>query len=113
MTWRRQMEARRKVLRRSVPPNVPLRNRLKRSAASHECAAAMTKDAHLLEAALATDKIVLSADGRARALFSAATGTVGEIRAVVWLDVDSLGDDALKHVTDRFRRVQPLRLGAK
>jgi hypothetical protein len=73
----------------------------------------MTKDAHLLEAALATDKIVLSADGRARALFSAATGTVGEIRAVVWLDVDSLGDDALKHVTDRFRRVQPLRLGAK
>jgi hypothetical protein len=110
--WRVSMEARRKVLRCTIAENAGLRDRLKRSARRSRSADAMIKDAHLLEAALATDRIVLSTDRRARAFFSEAAISVGEIGCVVWLDVDALGGGALTHVTSGFRRTRSLRLGA-
>jgi hypothetical protein len=46
--------------------------------------AAMLKDIHLIEAALAADKIVLSLDERVRGFFSDASRTIEELRQIHW-----------------------------
>ncbi len=48
----------------------------------------MQKDFHLLEAALETDKTVISLDQTVRTLFAQAAQQVGEIRDVVWVNPD-------------------------
>ena len=46
----------------------------------------MNKDIHLLEAALATDKIVASKEVEAHDLFEDVCSRVGEIRDVMWVN---------------------------
>ena len=48
--------------------------------------AAMLKDIHLLEAALATDNIVVSRDDSARGLFSKTARVVHAISSTVWVN---------------------------
>lgn len=48
--------------------------------------AAMLKDLCLLEAALATDKTVISLDNTVRNLFAVATEQITEIRSIVWVN---------------------------
>lgn len=55
----------------------------------------MLKDAHLLEAALATDGIVASRDEKARAAFRAASEVVSLLRQVVWLNPDRAEEGAI------------------
>jgi hypothetical protein len=49
---------------------------------------AMQKDFHLLEAALATDQIVISLDEIVRALFDRAAVNVVALKNVVWVNPD-------------------------
>jgi len=49
---------------------------------------AMLKDFHLLGAALATDKTIISLDETVRELFARATQQVGEIRGIIWVNPD-------------------------
>lgn len=79
--WRRAMYARRKIEILSVQPDEAMRNRLPRpdlTVAEHE---ALLKDIHLIEAALAADKIVVSLDDEARALFD-----VGSLSTILWVN---------------------------
>jgi len=51
----------------------------------------MTKDLRLIEAALATDKIVISLDDNtARTLFSRASNKVNELQHIVWVNPDKI-----------------------
>jgi len=63
------MAARKKVLRIHADRNDSLRNGITLHATSDQAREAMFKDAHLLEAALVTDRIVVSLDREARGLF--------------------------------------------
>ena len=47
---------------------------------------AMLKDCHLIEAAIATERRVVSLDVVARKLFSAASHNIEEIKDVIWVN---------------------------
>ncbi len=87
--WRARMVAKRQVvfLVESCRDET-LREKLERAAASEPRRKAMIKDAHLIEAARATDRIVISLDEEARGLFRDAAPQVTEVRAVMWVNPD-------------------------
>ncbi len=56
---------------------------------------ALLDDLLLVEAALATDRTVASLDESVRALFRQATGQVGELRAIVWVNPELEEDESI------------------
>ena len=85
-TWQASMVARRKVNRPLVPAVSGFRAGLEANVSNATDRAAMLKDIHLLEAALATDNIVVSRDDSARGLFSKTARVVHAIRSTVWVN---------------------------
>lgn len=68
-----------------VDEDETLRERI--SAALHwDQREAAEKDAHLIEAAIATDRLVTSQDEKARRLFGCASFAVGQLRQIVWVN---------------------------
>ncbi len=88
--WRVSMEARRKVERINVAPDVGLRQKVEDTSTAQAERDAMRKDCHLLEAALAADKIILSLDDTVRSLFATASQHVGELHEIMWSNPDIL-----------------------
>ncbi|MGH9838792.1 MAG: hypothetical protein ACREEM_08410 [Blastocatellia bacterium] len=73
-----------------------LRRKISRSTQSEKARAAMLKDVHLLEAALAADEIVVALDEIVRELFAKASTSVGEIKAIVWVNPDKADEESLR-----------------
>jgi len=85
--WRASMVARKKVVFLDDPMRGSLRAEIDRQALNRRDFEEILNDVHLIEAALATDSIVISADQEARRLFSSmAQKGVGELRPVVWVN---------------------------
>jgi hypothetical protein len=84
--WLSSMTARRKVHRLGEVLDKVLRGRIERVIAGEKNAEAVRKDYRLIEAALATDRIVISLDESARELFATAAPKVGELRLIVWVN---------------------------
>lgn len=82
------MVARRKLHIADVPLNDELRDKIARAAASAKHREAMLKDTHLIEAAIATDRIIVSLDETVRILFKVAAQRVGELRLIMWANPD-------------------------
>ena len=80
------MFARRKVHYVEIIEDNALRERVLRTANNADERQELLDDLLLVEAALATDRTVASLDERVRALFRRATGRVGELRAIVWVN---------------------------
>jgi hypothetical protein len=87
-TWRVSMVARRKVRPIADEIDDTIRNRILISIEGDKNRRALEKDAHLIEAALSTDKIILSLDNTAKRLFEIASKDVQEIRDVIWVNPD-------------------------
>jgi hypothetical protein len=87
--WRVAMYARRKIVKIQVPQDVGLRTRVTKDRAKEEITAIL-KDIHLVEAALGTEKIVVSMDEKARAFFA-----IPELRFITW--VNPVSDPARVH----------------
>jgi hypothetical protein len=86
-TWLTSMYARRKVVVLSKPrQSGKLRTAVLSTAEDEVEREALDKDLPLIEAALATDSIILSRDGKARGLFRQAARKVGKLRQVLWID---------------------------
>jgi hypothetical protein len=87
-TWLNKMYGMRKVV--FIDPakstSEDLGQQLEKMASSEKAREAVLKDAHPLEAALASDQIVASMDETVRDLFSRASKNIGEIRPVVWVN---------------------------
>jgi hypothetical protein len=64
------------------------------------------KDVHLIEAALAADKIVVSLDDQARALFD-----VGELRTILWVNPVRHHPDCLAWLDEGAEPDERWRLG--
>jgi hypothetical protein len=85
-TWLRKMYGARKVITLAQQPDTEFRERIERAAPLSTAAAAMRKDCHLLEAARATDRNVVSIDEKARGYFHAAAAHVRSLREVCWVN---------------------------
>jgi hypothetical protein len=84
--WLLQMYSRRKVAQLDVAEDGALRRQVSESVAHADDTLAMLKDCHLLEAALATDRIVLSLDESARGLFADFSAHHDLAGRVVWVN---------------------------
>lgn len=93
LEWRASMDARRRVDRIDPPEYDELQNKVTNTADSEDDIEMMQKVFHLLEAALATDKTVISLDQTVRTLFAQASQQVGEIRDIVWVNPDRTAEE--------------------
>jgi hypothetical protein len=93
--WRVSMTARRKIVVVDVPENPNLRERIRGFAGSDRGTEGMLKDCHLIEAALATDRVVISLDETARAYFAGVAGHIGELRSVAWVNPDRVDEELI------------------
>jgi len=84
--WRVSMEARRRVYRPHIDSENSLCSKIEQNTSDEHCLQEMLKDVHMLDAAIATDKCIVSLDDRARDLFAAASNGIGELRNVVWVN---------------------------
>jgi hypothetical protein len=85
--WLRNMAQRGRVIPEVVPPSVKMRREIERAAATKKTEVdAMRKDFHLVEAAIAHDKTVVSSDEIVRRLFKRAALGVAAVRKVVWVN---------------------------
>lgn len=85
--WRRRMYGRRRVYRIEMETERDnnLRNRIDQTVHRDQKAIA-EKDVHLIEAAIATDRLVTSQDESARRVFKDASDRVVELKQIVWVN---------------------------
>ncbi len=92
--WRRRMVAKRKLEFLDIPVNKELWEKIDILARSNKQRTEMFKDLRLLEAAIATDKTVISLDDNtARTFFSRAAIQVGELKDIVWVNPDKIEEE--------------------
>jgi hypothetical protein len=92
--WLIQMVARKKFQFIDISINRDLWEQIESVAASNKECEEMTKDLRLIEAAMATDKIVISLDDNtARTLFSKASAKVNELKDIVWVNPDKIEEE--------------------
>jgi hypothetical protein len=84
--WLIRMFGEKRIARVPVPPDERLRAAVEQVAPDPAAAAAMLKDCHLIEAARASDRNVVSIDEEARGYFHGAAGRVGLLREVCWVN---------------------------
>ncbi|MEP7338733.1 MAG: hypothetical protein ABI977_13435 [Acidobacteriota bacterium] len=93
--WLVSMFARKKVEQVGSVANQNLRDKIHAAAENEKTRAAMLKDVHLLEAAMATDETIIALDEIVRELFAKASKSVGEIRSVIWVNPDKADEKSL------------------
>lgn len=101
--WQVQMESRGKIHRKRLARDEVLENRILEQFNDENDKRVVSKDFPFVQAALASDSIVLSMDERARARYSSVTGEIKEIRRLVWRNID----------TDHHNTMNWIRAGAK
>ncbi len=84
--WRLSMDARRKVVRINPPESRELQDKIAKTTDNEDDTEAIQKDMHLLEAAMQTDKTIVSLDETIRSLFAYASRQVREIRYIIWVN---------------------------
>jgi hypothetical protein len=93
-TWLSSMNARKRVHRIQVLQDADLR--LFASACGEKDAAAMLKDCHLVEAAKAADRVVVSQEKVARELFSNASDSVGWLQTIAWVNPTKAAENPIE-----------------
>jgi len=94
--WLWSMRARKRVNRLRFVSDELFRTEILAAARTQGQAADMSKDIHLLEAALQTDCPIASLDDRARDFFREASQTVRRLRGVVWVNPTKEAENALE-----------------
>ena len=84
--WRVRMVARGRAVFIQDARNDEFRDRLSAAAPSAPARRAVEKDAHLIEASCATDRIVISLDRVVRDLFRQICPQVADLREILWAD---------------------------
>ncbi|MBV9231712.1 MAG: hypothetical protein JOZ18_20555 [Chloroflexi bacterium] len=94
-TWLVSMVARKRVCWIDAPADEELRLKVQQATSSEKKSAAMLKDIHLLEAALKTDKVVVSMDETVRQCFRETTQAIGTLKHIAWVNPCKDEDAAL------------------
>src|SRR5262249_52144021 len=111
--WLSSMAARRKDHRLDEVLDKALRGRIERVTSSEKNTEAMRKDYRLVEAALATDRIVISLDETARGLFAAAAYKVGELRHIIWVNAERSEEEPIHWLENGARAERKRLLGVQ
>lgn len=93
--WLVRMEKRERVTVLQDVIDDDLRNCISGSTHNASTIAAMLKDVHLLEAALATDKTIISRDKKCRRYFKEAASSVLRIAEIAWANPELPEDNAV------------------
>ena len=93
--WRVSMDARKKIDRINPPEDAKLQTKVTTTTHETDEIDLMEKDFHLLQAALATDQIVISLDETVRGLFKRASQQVGEIRNIIWMNPERTEEEPI------------------
>jgi hypothetical protein len=94
--WRVQMFARKKQVSLETPPDASLDDVIGKLDVTHAERERMRKDCLLIEAALGSDKSVVSLEESVRELFAAASKTVRRLRQIVWVNPDRNQDQPVQ-----------------
>jgi hypothetical protein len=86
--WRASMRSRRRVVTLLQAPRLPWEVRLKQVKLRPAQREALEKDIHLIRAAAATDRTILSCDKSALALFCLACAGLPDLGRIVWTNPD-------------------------
>ena len=108
--WLTRMVGGRSVHWCKAPRDDNLRSRIA-SAVAEDRQPAAEKDAHLLEAALSTDRLVASRDETARGIFRDASGSVRELKPITWVNPTRSADDPIRWLEGGARSEAWRRLG--
>ncbi len=113
MQWRVSMFARKKLVSVTVSSNEVLHNKIERVAFDDKSRKAMLKDMLLIEAAMATDRVIVSLDEIVRNLFGMAATSIGELRAIVWVNPDKTDEECISWLERGAKAEKKRCLGAK
>ncbi|MBW2145874.1 MAG: hypothetical protein JRI22_02515 [Deltaproteobacteria bacterium] len=99
--WRSSMTARRKIkyLDQDQLNNIVLRSEIFKTTANEKVHNALLKDLHLIEAAMATDCVIISLDEQARKLYHRISRKISALKNVVW--VNPTKKDAIEYLRSR------------
>jgi hypothetical protein len=86
LEWQTSMFARKKIEHLDMEEDPQLRERICNAAENDGQEAALIKDCHLIEAALETDKIIVSLDETAREAFRKASQSIADLRNICWVN---------------------------
>lgn len=109
--WRRQMVARRKVLFLAEGAgNEGFREALSQVALPQKARRALEKDAHLAEAADATDRIIISRDEKVRSHFRSVCSEIPLLKEILWANPEIEVEEVVKWLRtgarmERFRKL--------
>src|SRR5437588_12366993 len=95
-TWLLSMYARRRVDAVEVKEDTALRESLETAAPRPRIAAALLKDAHLIEVALKSDRRIVALDDQARIHFGQAAQTVRVLLKICWVNPAGADEQAVK-----------------
>ena len=109
--WRVSLLARKKVYHADIAIDQDLHNKIESSTASARAQEARRKDLLLIAAALHTDNTVISLDETARTHFVVASGTVGELRNIIWVNPGMAGEDTIIWLQNGAKPEKVFRLG--
>ncbi len=94
--WRRSMFARKKIDRLAVAANDRLREQLERAGRTEKQRGAISKDAHLIEAAQAQGMRIVALDDTVRQYFQKIAAIVADLRSVYWVNPVSQTEEPLE-----------------
>ena len=86
--WRLSMDARKKVERINTQSRDDIQDKIMNTTDNENEIENMQKDYHLIQAALETDKTIISLDETVRTLFAQVSQHVNEIRHIIWVNPD-------------------------
>ena len=98
--WLVSMYARKKVVPIDADEDAKLRKASVASGQSEAAREAMLKDAHLLEAAVQSDRRIAALDDRVRRLFAVSAQTHKPIQAICWVNPDTEFDATIEWLED-------------
>lgn len=93
--WQVSMYARKNVVNINSIHDEDLQYKIIKSTDNEDEIIALKKDLHLLHAALATDKTIISCEQFVRTLFAHASRQVDEIRGIVWVNPDRTEEEPI------------------
>jgi len=110
--WLVEMRRKGKEVWIDIPINQQLRAQIGELAATDKGREAMLKDVILIEAALVTDRIIVSLDTTVRRLFAAASGSMIELKSVVWVNPEREEEQVISWLKSGAKQDKKRRLGS-
>jgi len=104
------MDRKGKLLRVRVQRDGALRNKINRMGLRDQDRRAVQEDLHLIEAACASDRVVISRDDAAHVLLSSIAPSCPGFRNVMWCNPVTRGPQALEWLRDGAARVRAWQL---